>query len=423
VANERFEGTKSFAAKLDGSDPLAAFRGRFHIPKKTDGSDAVYLCGHSLGLQPKSARRFIEQEMADWEKLGVEGHFQAANPWMPYHELLAESTARLVGAKADEVVVMNSLTVNLHLMMTTFYRPTSQRFKILMEANAFPSDRYAITSQLRLHGHDVNTALIELAPRAGERYVRAEEIEERIAAEGEDIALILFGGVNYYNGQAFDFSRITRAGHGKGCVVGFDLAHAAGNLRLQLDEWNADFAIWCSYKYLNAGPGAIAGCYINERHARNTELPRLAGWWGHDKDSRFRMGPDFRAIPSAEGWQLSNPCILSLAALRASMEIFDEAGMERLRAKSERLTGYLEFLLEQDSSKQFEIITPRDPAQRGAQLSLRIPKDGKRACERLSGAGVICDWREPDIMRVAPVPLYNSFSDAYVFAEQLFKAI
>ncbi len=423
MANETFEGTKAFAARLDAGDPLAAFRERFHIPKKADGSEAIYLCGHSLGLQPKSARRFIEQELQDWEKLGVEGHFQAANPWMPYHELLAASTARLVGAKAGEVVVMNSLTVNLHLMLTTFYRPTKWRFKILMEANAFPSDRYAIVSQLKLHGYEAETGLIEMAPRRGETYVRIEDIEERIEAEGESIALILFAGVNYYNGQVFDFSRITRAGHAKGCVVGFDLAHAAGNLLLRLSEWGADFAIWCSYKYLNAGPGAIAECYINERHARNTELPRLAGWWGHDKDSRFRMGPDFRAIPSAEGWQLSNPCILSLAALRASMEIFDEAGMERLRAKSERLTGYLEFLLEQDSSKRFEIITPSDPAQRGAQLSLRIPKDGKRVCERLSEAGVICDWREPDIMRVAPVPLYNSFMDAYLFAEELLKTL
>jgi kynureninase len=423
VAEEIFEGTKAFAARLDAGDPLASFRERFHIPKQADGSDTIYLCGHSLGLQPKSARKFIEQEMQDWENLGVEGHFQAVNPWMPYHELLAASTARLVGAKPDEVVVMNSLTVNLHLMMTTFYRPTAQRYKIMMEANAFPSDRYAVASQLRLQGYDPETSLIEMASRAGEMFVRTEDIEARIDTEGEHVALILFGGVNYYNGQAFDFPRITRAGHAKGCVVGFDMAHAAGNLRLKLDEWKADFAVWCSYKYLNAGPGAIAGCYVNEKHARNTELPRFAGWWGHDKESRFRMGPDFQAIPSAEGWQLSNPSILSLAALRASMEIFDEAGMERLRAKSERLTGYLEFLLKQDSSKRFEIITPRDPGQRGAQLSLRIPKDGKRVCDRLTKAGVICDWREPDIMRVAPVPLYNSFVNVYVFAEQLFEAL
>ena len=423
MANEIFAATKALAAQLDANDPLAGFRDQFHIPRKADGSDAVYLCGHSLGLQPRSARKFIEQEMQDWEKLGVEGHFQAANPWMPYHELLAASTARLVGAKPDEIVVMNSLTVNLQLMMTTFYRPTNARYKIMMEANAFPSDRYAVASQLRLHGHDPETALIEMALRPGETYVRIEDLEERIETEGEGVALILFGGVNYYNGQAFDFPRITRAGHAKGCVVGFDMAHAAGNLRLRLNEWKADFAVWCSYKYLNAGPGAIAGCYVNEIHARNTELPRFAGWWGHDKESRFRMGPDFQPIPSAEGWQLSNPSILSLAALRASMEIFDQAGMERLRAKSERLTGYLEFLLKQDPSGPFEIITPSDPGQRGAQLSLRIPKDGKRVCDRLTKAGVICDWREPDIMRVAPVPLYNRYLDAYVFVEQLFEAL
>ncbi|HEY0702377.1 MAG TPA: kynureninase [Candidatus Acidoferrales bacterium] len=408
---------------MTATDQLAPFRDRFYIPKQADGSAAIYLCGHSLGLQPKSARSFVEQEMQDWERLGVEGHFHAANPWMPYHELLTVSTSRLVGAKADEVVVMNSLTVNLHLMMTTFYRPTDQRHKILIEANAFPSDRYAVASQLRLHGYDPSDSLIELSPRAGETFVRTEDIEERIEAEGERVALILFGGVNYYNGQAFDFARITRAGQAKGCIVGFDMAHAAGNLRLRLNEWGVDFAVWCSYKYLNAGPGAIAGCYVNERHARNTELPRVAGWWGHDKESRFRMGPDFQAIPSAEGWQLSNPSILSLATLRASMDIFDEAGMERLREKSERLTGYLEFLLKQDSSKSFGIITPGDPAQRGAQLSLRIPRDGKRVCDRLAKAGVICDWREPDIMRVAPVPLYNSFLDAYTFAEQLFEAL
>jgi kynureninase len=308
-------------------------------------------------------------------------------------------------------------------MMTTFYRPTKQRYKIMMEANAFPSDRYAIASQLALHGQEVKTGLIEMAPRPGESCVRMEDIEGRIAAEGDGIALILFGGVNYYNGQAVDFARITRAGQAKGCVVGFDLAHAAGNLWLRMHEWGADFAVWCSYKYLNAGPGAIAGCYINERHARNTGLPRMAGWWGHDKSSRFRMGPDFQAIPTAEGWQLSNPGILSLAALRASMDIFDEAGMERLRAKSERLTSYLEYLLKQDSSRRFEIITPADPAQRGAQLSLRISKDGKKVCDRLTEAGVICDWREPDIMRVAPVPLYNSFSDAFGFAERFFEAL
>jgi kynureninase len=423
VATEKFEAGREFAAHMTATDPMTSYRERFHIPRKHDGSDAVYLCGHSLGLQPKSARAYIEQEMKDWEQLGVEGHFQAQNPWMPYHEMLAASTARLVGANADEVVVMNSLTVNLHLLMATFYRPSAQRHKILIEANAFPSDRYAVASQIRFHGYDPADSLIETGPRSGETNIRTEDIEALIQAEGDRIALILFPGVNYYSGQAFDCERITKAGHAKGCVVGFDMAHTAGNLSLKLHQWDVDFAAWCSYKYLNSGPGGIGGCFVNERHARNTNLPRFAGWWGHDKESRFRMGPEFQAIASAEGWQLSNPSILALAALRASMDIFDEAGMERLRAKSERLTGYLEYLLNQKRSNHFQIVTSSDPKQRGAQLSLRIPADGRRVCDELAAAGIICDWREPDIMRVAPVPLYNSFMDAYIFAEEFFRAI
>jgi kynureninase len=423
VATEKFEAGKHFAAHLAATDPLGSYRDRFHIPKKRDGSDAVYLCGHSLGLQPKSARAYIEQEMKDWEQLGVEGHFQARNPWMPYHELLTASTARLVGAKPDEVVVMNSLTVNLHLLMATFYRPSTERHKILIETNAFPSDRYAVASQIRFHGYDPADSLIEMSPRAGETNIRIEDIEALSQAEGERIALILFPGVNYYSGQAFDCDRITKAGHAKGCVVGFDMAHAAGNLPLKLHEWDVDFAAWCSYKYLNSGPGGIAGCFVNERHAHDTGLTRFAGWWGHDKESRFRMGPDFQAIASAEGWQLSNPSILALAALRASMDIFDEAGMERLRAKSERLTGYLEYLLKQNGSNRFQRVTSSDPTQRGAQLSLRISTNGRKVCDQLAEAGIICDWREPDIMRVAPVPLYNSFMDVYFFAEEFFRAI
>jgi len=423
VATDKFEAGREFAAHLTATDPLRSYRDRFHILRKRDGSDAVYLCGHSLGLQPKNARAYIEQEMKDWEQLGVEGHFQAQNPWMPYHEMLTASTARLVGANADEVVVMNSLTVNLHLLMATFYRPSAQRHKILIEANAFPSDRYAVASQIRFHGYDPADSLIEIGPRSGETNIRTEDIEALIEAEGERIALILFPGVNYYSGQAFDCERITKAGHSKGCIVGFDMAHAAGNLPLKLHQWDVDLAAWCSYKYLNSGPGGIGGCFVNERHARNTSLPRFAGWWGHDKESRFRMGPEFQAIASAEGWQLSNPSILALAALRASMDIFDEAGMERLRAKSERLTGYLEYLLNQKRSNHFQIVTSSDPKQRGAQLSLRIPADGRRVCDELAAAGIICDWREPDIMRVAPVPLYNSFMDAYIFAEEFFRAI
>jgi kynureninase len=423
VANEAFGATRTFAAALSAEDPLASYRDRFHIPKQSDGSDTVYLCGHSLGLQPKSAREYIEQEMKDWERLGVEGHFHANNPWMPYHELLTASTARLVGALSNEVVVMNSLTVNLHLLMASFYRPTRERHKILIEANAFPSDRYAIGSQIAFHGYDPADSLLEMAPRNGESNIRIDDVEERIAAEGKTITLIVFGGVNYYSGQAFDCPRITKAGHAQGCVVGFDMAHAAGNLHLKLHDWDVDFAVWCSYKYLNAGPGAIAGCFVNQRHAQNANLPRFAGWWGHDKESRFRMVPDFQPISGAEGWQLSNPSILSLAALRASMDIFDEAQIKRLRAKSERLTGYLQFLLNQKPSDRFQIITPADPAQRGAQLSLRVKHNGRNVCDTLARKGIICDWRAPDIMRVAPVPLYSSFLDAYVFAEKFLDAI
>jgi kynureninase len=423
VAPFEFDITKDFATAMNARDPLVEYRERFHIPRTPGGADCVYLSGHSLGLQPKSTRAHVEQELQDWEVFGVEGHFRARNPWLPYHETLAESTARLVGALPSEVVVMNSLTVNLHLMLVTFYRPTAQRNKILIEANAFPSDQYAVKSQLCYHGYDPAVSLLQIAPRPGETTLRTEDIEKRIQTEGDAIALVLLGGVNYFSGQAFEFARIADAAHARGCVVGFDMAHAAGNLRLQLHDWNADFAVWCSYKYLNAGPGAVGGCFVHERHARNPRLPRFAGWWGHDKQTRFRMGPDFRAIASAEGWQLSNPSILSMAALRASMEIFNEVGMERLRAKSELLTGYLEFLLGQDHTERFSIITPRNPAHRGAQLSMRLSRGGRAICDTLAAQGVICDWREPDILRVAPVPLYNSFTDIFTFVEKFRAAL
>jgi kynureninase len=423
VALFEFDITKDFAAAMDIRDPLAAYRERFHIPRTPDGADCIYLSGHSLGLQPKSTRSYIEQELRDWESFGVEGHFRARNPWLPYHETLAESTARLVGALPSEVVVMNSLTVNLHLMLVTFYRPTAERNKILIEANAFPSDQYAVKSQLQYHGYDPAVSLLQIAPRPGETTLRTEDIEKRIQTERDAIALVLLGGVNYFSGQAFEFARIAEAAHASGCAVGFDTAHAAGNLRLQLHDWNADFAVWCSYKYLNAGPGAVAGCFVHERHTRNPLVPRFAGWWGHDKQTRFRMGPDFHAIPSAEGWQVSNPSILSMAALRASMEIFDEVGMERLRAKSELLTCYLEFLLDQDRSGKFSIITPRNPAHRGAQLSIRLSRGGREICDTLAAQGVNCDWREPDIVRAAPVPLYNSFSDVFTFVEKFRAAL
>ena len=423
MATFEFDVTKDFAAAMNAGDPLAAYRERFHIPRTLGGGDCIYLSGHSLGLQPKSTRAYIEQELQDWEAFGVEGHFRARSPWLPYHETLAESTARLVGGLPGEVVVMNSLTVNLHLMLVTFYRPTAERNKILIELNAFPSDQYAVKSQLHYHGYDPGVSLLQIAPRPGETSLRTEDIEKRIQTEGGTIALVLLGGVNYFSGQAFECARIANAARSVGCVVGFDMAHAAGNLRLQLHDWNVDFAVWCSYKYLNAGPGAVAGCFVHERHARNPKVARFAGWWGHDKQNRFLMSPDFQAIPTAEGWQVSNPSILSMAALRASMEIFDEVGMGRLRAKSELLTGYLEYLLDQDHSGTFSILTPRNPAHRGAQLSLRLYRGGRAICDALATQGVICDWREPDILRVAPVPLYNSFFDVFTFVEKFRAAL
>ena len=410
------------AAELDARDPLRLFRDRFHIPQASDGSDAVYLCGHSLGLQPKTAAEYIREELEDWARLGVDAHFRGRHPWMPYHRLLTHQTARLVGAMPSEVVVMNSLTVNLHLMMVSFYRPTRERHKIIVEAGAFPSDQYAIKSQIRYHGFDPATSLVELRPREGDSTLRDSDILETIEREGDSVALIMLGGVNYSTGQAFNIEEITRAGHRKGCLVGFDLAHAAGNLLLNLHDADVDFAVWCSYKYLNSGPGSTAGCFVHERHA-SWRGPRFEGWWGHNEGTRFRMGPDFDGTPGAEGWQLSNPPILSLAAVRASMEIFDEAGMRALREKSVALTGYLESLLDHAQSPAFTIVTPREPERRGAHLSLRVPSNGRAICARLVEEGVICDWREPDILRVAPAPLYNSYTDVYRFAERFLAAV
>ncbi len=415
-----YQPTQSFARELDAADPLKKYREQFHIPKKPNGDDAIYFSGNSLGLQPKTVREYVEQELEDWAKLGVRGHLSARKPWIPYHEFLAEQTARLVGAKPIEVVVMNSLTVNLHLMMVSFYRPTPQRHKIVIEANAFPSDQYAVQSQIKFHQRDPKTSLVELRPRKGESTLRTDDIEAFIESEGDSVALILLGGVNYYSGQAFEMERIANAGHKKGCIVGFDLAHAAGNIVMSLHDWDVDFAVWCSYKYLNAGPGAIAGCFVHERHARRFDLPRFAGWWGQNKETRFLMPFEFDAMPGAEGWQLSNPPILQLAALRASMDIFDEVGMNALREKSERLTGYLEFLLNQNHDENISIITPSDPQQRGCQLSIRVKKNGKQLHDRLNAAGIFCDWREPDVIRAAPVPLYNTFAEVYNFV-QIFK--
>jgi kynureninase len=417
-----FQPGEDFAIAMDERDPLKGFRERFLFPKLA-GGDCVYLCGHSLGLQPKTAAAYIEEELKDWADLGVEGHFHAKNPWMPYHRLLTEQTAELVGAKPLEVVVMNSLTVNLHLMMVSFYRPTRERHKIVVERGAFPSDQYAVKSQIHFHGFDPATSLIELTPRPGESCLRHEDIASLIESAGDHIALIMLGGVNYATGQAFDMERITRLGHARGCVVGFDLAHAAGNLLLKLHDWGPDFAVWCSYKYLNGGPGCVAGCFVHARHARAWDLPRFAGWWGHDEPSRFEMGPEFRAMSGADGWQLSNPSIVSLAVLRASMEVFREAGMERLRAKSVSLTSYLEFLLNHKASPNFSIITPHEKEGRGAQLSIRVSQNGRALCQRLAQAGIVGDWREPDTFRVAPVPLYNSYQDVFRFVRRFAAAI
>jgi kynureninase len=417
-----FQPGKDFALAMDERDPLKDYRRRFFFPK-TERGGCVYLCGHSLGLQPRTVAAYVNEDLEAWANLGVEAHFCAKNPWMPYHRLLTEQMAELVGAKPVEVVVMNSLTVNLHLMMVSFYSPTPARHKILVERGAFPSDQYAVKSQIKFHGFDLESALIELTPRSGESCLRDEDIEALIARRGEEIALILLGGVNYATGQAFDMAGITRAGHAHGCAVGFDLAHAAGNLPLRLNEWGPDFAVWCSYKYLNGGPGCIAGCFVHERHNRDLDLHRFAGWWGHDEASRFLMGPNFQPMVGAEGWQLSNPSIISLAALRASMDIFHEAGMERLRTKSIALTSYLEFLLNQNPSSSFSIVTPHEEERRGAQLSIRIPRNGRILCDKLAEEGVICDWREPDMLRVAPVPLYNSFQDVLLFVERFRLAI
>lgn len=415
--------TREAAAALDARDPLAKYRERFCFPRAPRGGEALYLCGHSLGLEPKSTRQYLEQELKDWAELAVEAHFRAKAPWLGYHRILADATARLVGAKPVEVVVMNSLTVNLHLMMVSFYRPTKQRYKIMMERGAFPSDQYAVKSQLHYHGFDPASALIELAPRAGEWAVREEDILAMIEKEGPSVALILLPGVNYSTGQTFDFASITRAGQKQGCVVGIDLAHAAGNLLLKLHDWNADFAVWCTYKYMNAGPGAVGGCFVHERHTKNADLPRFAGWWGHNEETRFRMGPDFVPMAGAEGWQLSNAPVLSMAALRASMEIFDEAGMEALRKKSVALTGYLEARLDQDRSKKFHIVTPREPERRGAMLAIRIAENGRSVVDRLLEQGVFTDFREPDILRVTPAPLYNSYQDVATFVERFVSAV
>jgi len=400
-----------FAIELDENDPLVSFQEKFHFPVRENGEKHIYLCGNSLGLQAKKTEDFVKQELDDWKELGVEGHFHARKPWLPYHEFLSESYSKIVGSKLSEVVAMNTLSVNLHLMMVSFYRPENRRNKIIIEADAFPSDIYAVESHLSHHGLDPAESLIKLKPRDGEVIIRSEDIIKVIEENSETASLIMLGGVNYYTGQVFDMKLITHEAHKHNIVVGFDLAHAVGNIELFLNEWGVDFAVWCSYKYLNSGPGSVAGVFIHEKH-HNNNLERFAGWWGHDKESRFKMPDKFIPINTAEGWQLSNPPILSLAAVRASLSIFDEVGMRALIQKSKILTSYLDYLLSQIETDRINIITPDD---RGCQISISVKNGNKDLFNKITERGVIADWREPDVIRVAPVPLYNSYLDVYKF--------
>ena len=408
------------ARARDAEDP--SWRHHFHVPPGPDGNDSIYLCGNSLGLQPKRTAEILQEELEDWARLGVEGHFHARRPWYSYHEQVSESLARLVGALPHEVVAMNGLTTNLHLLMASFYRPTSERFRIVIEAGAFPSDRYAVASQARFHGFDPGDAVVELAPRDGEVALRTEDVEAWLAANGSSVALVMIGGVQYYTGQWHDIERITAAGHAAGALVGWDLAHAAGNVPLQLHDHGVDFAAFCSYKYLNSGPGSVSGAFVHERWSERTDIPRFEGWWGTDPETRFDMGPVFAPQRGAGAWQLSNAPVFTIAPLIASLELFDEIGMPALRARSLRLTNYLLALLERVDGDAFELITPLNDASRGCQLSLRFPERGRALHAALTEAGVVCDFRVPDVIRIAPVPLYNTYEDMWRFAE-VFRSV
>ena len=411
----------NWAINQDAEDPLVGFRERFHLPQH-NGQDCVYLTGNSLGLQPVSTALSIQQELLDWATYGVEGHFKAKNPWVSYHEIFTEGTAKLVGAKNDEVVVMNQLTSNLHFLLVSFYRPNKQRFKIICESKAFPSDQYALQSQVKFHGFSPEQALVEISPREGEYNLRTDDVLDVISQHKDELALVMIGGVNYLTGQVFEMQKITNAAHDVGAYCGWDLAHAVGNIPLKLHDWGVDFACWCSYKYLNSGPGSVAGAFVHERHLSSLELPLFAGWWGHDKTQRFKMEREFKPMQTAERWQVSNAPVLSMAAYKSSLEIFMEAGLENLFEKSKKLTAYLEFLIEkinqtQVKGQKFEIITPKDA--RGCQLSIIAHGRGKELYDDLIHNGVIADWREPNVIRMAPVPLYNSFADLFRFAEIL----
>ena len=420
-----FVNSLAFSQQMDKADPLRSFRKRFHFPKHTDGKNKIYFCGNSLGLQPKTAKNHIQNLLENWQKLGVEGHFAGMQPFADYPQMLGEKMAKIVGAKPHEVVVMNTLTVNLHLLMVSFYRPTKERFKILIDYNPFPSDRYALASQIRFHGFDPEMAIIEPKPKKDSALIETDDILQLIENEGDTIALILIGGINYYSGQLYDLAKITEGGHKKGCFVGFDLAHAAGNVKLNLHDSDCDFAAWCTYKYLNAGPGSIGACFIHERHAAS-DLPRFEGWWGFDKATRFKMTPDFVPMGGADSWQLSTPPVLAMAAINASLDIFEEAGFDNMLEKSRLLTGFAEFLINEINVETLQcnvstvrIITPINPELRGCQLSIQVKGGEKSLFYNLLAQGVVADWREPDVIRVAPTPLYNSFEDVFRFVEVL----
>ncbi len=413
------QNTLQYAQSLDQQDTLKHFRDRFYIPQ-INGKDCIYFTGNSLGLQPKTTRSYVNAELDDWAALGVEGHLHAKNPWLSYHEIFPERLSKILGCLPSEVVAMNQLTVNLHLLMVSFYKPTKERYKIICEAKAFPSDQYVFHSQVKFHGYDPADAIIEVVPREGEHAIRHEDILTAIAKHSDQVALVIFSGVNYYTGQVFNMKSITEAAHKVGAFAGYDLAHAAGNIELKLHDWNADFACWCSYKYLNSGPGGVSGVYINERHFE-ADLPRFEGWWGTNKQTRFKMEPVFEPIPSAEGWQLSNAPILSMAAHKASIDVFDEAGFANLIAKGQQLSDYLMFVLDDINSSQqhpvIEMITPRSHEEKGCQVSMLMLQRGKEIFDQLIKEGVIADWREPNVIRVAPVPLYNTFEDIWRFGD------
>ena len=417
-----FENTLAFAQKMDQDDPLADYRQQFHHPV-INGQQVLYFTGNSLGLQPKSVKDYVNKELDEWAKYGVEGHFHAQNPWVSYHEILTPASAMLVGANESEVVCMNSLTTNLHLLFVSFYRPDAQRFKIISEAKMFPSDRYLLETQVRHHGFDPDEAIIEIAPRPGEHLINEQDLLDAIAQHGDELALLFIGGVNYFTGQLFDMKRLSDAAHQVGALAGFDLAHAVGNVPLKLHDWDVDFAAWCTYKYLNASAGNVGGIYVHDRHGNNTELNRFGGWWGHNKERRFLMENHFEPMTGAEGWQISNAPVLGMSVLKASLDIFQQAGIDNLRVKSIQLTGYLEYIFDQVLALfpafKLEIISPTDPQQRGCQLSIKLIGIDKSFFKAVTEAGVIADFREPDVMRLSPTPLYNCFEDVYRFGQTL----